>query len=550
MLAMGLTSCATVTPNAAGKINGKVISRDEFFSAFRGHYTIFSYQNGRSPDADEKTALFNETWTNITRALILRDYFAKYKLSASLKEVLDTLSLNIPEHIISSSRFQVKGRFDKQLYLQSLTSDRPENLNALRKQYQDFLIPIQKLKAKLVENEMISKEDSRRIAQILTGNADLELHFFNAQKLETIISDSEISAYYQANLNSFRLQPFLKIAYCAVPVLPDEVDLQQAKTVADSIRTQLDLGAKVEELAATNSRALISYLDQGFVKTAEIPRDVALVLENLPDGQSSAPQRSEKGWIIYQKLQSTKTLTLYRSIYIQGLARSSTLSAPETTARRLMNLALNVGLSEAADEFALTAINLEPQHPDSLKMPAADLGKTSKKLRNAPSGAILEPVYSAELSAWVVFEVQENQNRDYIPINEVTNSIRKTLADKIKTNQNLLKAQAWIANPEASLSDSLLVLEKVSYATTYASLPFSRVFYEAVAAHLQKKATPIVEYSDLLIVPILKSWSPGSGKAGQDQIRSAYTAFLHKDWFDKWLDQQVKNANVIKYIKP
>lgn len=549
LLAIWLTSCANNTADAAGKVNGTVISKNEFYNSYRGHYSIFSYQNGRIPDAEEKAKIFNETWTNISRALILKGYFAKYKLSATPREVLDTLSSNIPAHIIISPRFLVNGKFDKKLYLQSLTSDRPENLSALRKQYQDYLIPIQKLKRKLVENELITNEESRMISQILSGSADLELNFFDSNKLATLISDSEIAAYYQANLNSYRLQPYLKIAYSEVPVIPDELDRQQAKSVADSVASALNKGVEVEKLVGTTSKAVVSYIDQGFVKTAELPDNLASLLENLIDGQCSAAMSSDKGWVIYQKLQSTKTLTLYRTIYVQSLARSATLSAPETVARRLMNLALNIGLAEASNEFDLKLTEFSPQHPDSLKMPANDLGKTAKKLRSAPNGAILEPVFSSELSAWLVFEVLENQDREYLALNEVSPSIRKILSEKVKSEQNMKKAKAWIASPATIACDSLLKLENVTYRNDLTGLPLAKVFYEAASAHLQKQALRIVSNGDMLIVPVLSNWKPGSGKVSREQIRTAYTESLDSDWFDRWLDQQVKTAKVIKYIK-
>jgi len=551
LLAMfAIVSCAVPLNDAAGKINGKTITKDEFYSSYRGHYAMFSYQNGRSPDSAEKINLFNETWTNISRAVILKDYFRKYKITANVREVLDTLSTNIPAHILASPRFQVNGKFERKSYLQSLTTDRPENLSALRKQYQEYLIPIQKLKIQLIENELISSGDSKRCAQILSGSADLELHLFDAANLNIRISESEIANYYQANLAAYRLQPYLKLNYCKIDVIPDETDQKNSQAIADSIRLLLDKGYSAEELAGTTSEASISFLDHGYEKTAELPENIAAILATLQDGQSSAPQARDKGWIIYQKVQSTKTLTLYRSIYVQSYPRSSSLIAPETHARRVMNLALNVGLESAADEFNLELYRISPQNPDSLALPASDLAKTIRKLKTAPTGSILEPVYSAELSAWVIFEVAENQTRDYLPLSDAAASIKSILAEKLKLGYNEKRVKAWLANPQSAESDSVITLKDINYYSTVPGLPLGRLLFLAVSAHLQKQGAVSVAQGEQIIVPIVKSWKAGQNKATPQEIQAAYAASQNPDWFDKWLDEKLKQAKLIKYINP
>ena len=99
-----LVSCATNSPSVAGSVNGTEISLEDFFNSYRGHYAIFGYQTGRTPTKEEKEKLHNETWRDITKAIILQDYYKKYNISASVAEVLDTLSNSIPEHIMKSPR--------------------------------------------------------------------------------------------------------------------------------------------------------------------------------------------------------------------------------------------------------------------------------------------------------------------------------------------------------------------------------------------------------------------------------------------------------------
>ncbi|MDD3235576.1 MAG: SurA N-terminal domain-containing protein, partial [Candidatus Cloacimonetes bacterium] len=101
------TSCATNPGSNAGKVNGTIIPTDEFVNSYRGHFSNFSFQAGRSPDMEEKQLIFKETWKNITKYVILKDYYQKYKITASMREVIDTLTTSIPDHVLTSPVFVV-----------------------------------------------------------------------------------------------------------------------------------------------------------------------------------------------------------------------------------------------------------------------------------------------------------------------------------------------------------------------------------------------------------------------------------------------------------
>ena len=243
-----LVSCAANSSSVAGSVNGTEISLEDFYNSYRGHYAIFGYQTGRTPTKEEKEKLHNETWRDITKAIILQDYYKKYNISASVAEVLDTLSNSIPEHIMKSPRFQVNGKFDKKLYLQSLMTDQPENLAALRKHYQENVIPILKLQKVLIEEEMLSSKIRKQVEQIIASNADLELYIFAPSQLEISLSDAEISAWYQTNLEQFRLWQFYRLGYCSIPVIPDSTELSDAKNTAEFIRNELARGIEIRIL--------------------------------------------------------------------------------------------------------------------------------------------------------------------------------------------------------------------------------------------------------------------------------------------------------------
>jgi len=550
VLFAGFTSLcsAAATGDLAGKINGKAITREDFFSSYHGHFAMFSYQNGRSPDNDEKLKIFNDTWTDISRAIVLRDYFKKYSISVSRQDVLDSLSKHIPEHILASPRFRVNGKFDKSIYLQSLTTDRPENLAALRNQYKEFLIPIQLLKDRLLEKELLDKAQSKSISRILKSRADMELYCFYDDSSPINLSDGEIEAYYQANQKSYRLKPHINLNYCKIPVLTDDIDRQNSRITADSILTELNRGKTPEELS--KSSKMLNIIEHGFVKTSDLPEPEASILAALKDGDNSQPQPEDKGWVIYQKLQSTKTLTLYRSLYIQSIPRSDNLAAPETTAKRLLTLAKSIGLKQAAGEFDYPHYEVEITNPDSINLPADVIGSLKKKLYGVSAGNLLEPLYSSEQAAWLVFEVTESQLKDYQTLNEVRDSIIKILTEARKKGQNRARVDQWLADHSSVIPDSVVTIKQAGYYSSYPRLPFKRLYYEALKAHWDKTPSPVISYNGMLIVPLISNQSQTREKVNTAQIRAAYAESLEDNWFDLWLNEKVKHAKVIKYIAP
>ena len=548
-----LVSCAANSSSVAGSVNGTEISLEDFYNSYRGHYAIFGYQSGRTPTKEEKEKLHNETWNDITKTIILKDYYQKYNISASVTEVLDTLTNSIPEHIIKSPRLQVNGKFDKQLYLQSLMTDQPENLAPLRKHYQENVIPILKLQKVLIEEEMLTSKVRKQVEQIISGNADLELYIFDPSQLDISLSDAEISAWYQSNLEQYRLWQFYRLGYCSVPVIPDSTELSDARDVAEFIRNELTRGIEIKDIIENleSKTSLVSFIDNGYQKTEEMPLEIQNALSGLENGMCSEPLPYEKGWIMYQKIQSTKTLTLYNTIFVQALPKTASLLAPETKAQQIMKLALNIGLQQAAEEFGISYTLTPAFSPDSLIVPANDIkGKLIKYLKIANSGDIIEPLYSAELSAWLIFEVVEKQDKAYQNMEDVREQIVQELSHKRRTDQNKQLVEKWLANPDFPASYQLVKLENVNIDSTWQGKPLTKIYFQAVKAYLEKANPPQIKEGEVIIIPKVTAFRPQKTKISPERIKTVYIQALPEDWFNSWMDEQVKKAKVVINTKP
>ncbi|MCD8480675.1 MAG: SurA N-terminal domain-containing protein [Candidatus Cloacimonetes bacterium] len=239
--ALILASCSGPRGNSAGIINGTRISYPEYIRALQGNTIDFRSVTNRAPDDAEKRQIFNETWRNLSMRVILNDYYKKYDINVSEAEVLDSLSNNIPHFIRSSEVFFTDGKFDSELYQQSLRYDRPVNLSTLRNRYFNDHIPIQKLKPHIIDNELLSKKTRQNIASIMASTVDFDLLVFDPKQMNVVISEQELRGYYQQNLDKYAMEPIYSLSYLSLPITLQEIDLNYSYSVADSIYEEISL---------------------------------------------------------------------------------------------------------------------------------------------------------------------------------------------------------------------------------------------------------------------------------------------------------------------
>jgi hypothetical protein len=255
--------------------------------------------------------------------------------------------------------------------------------------------------------------------------------------------------------------------------------------------------------------------------------------------------------MIYQKIQSTKNLTLFNTIYVQSLPRSVTLLAPETQAKQIVKLALDIGLEQAANEFDIEYIVTPAMSPDSLIVPANDLkGKLIKSLKYAQARDILGPLYSAEQSGWYIFEVVEKQTQDYRSLDEVREEIIEELCKEHRIAQNRKLVQQWIADNSFPATYEMVKLDNINIDSLWEGKPITNIYYQAIKAYLEKAPLPQITQKDIIIVPKVISYRPGKTKPNPERIKTIYAQNLPDGWFEDWLDKQVKKARVVIYTKP
>jgi hypothetical protein len=546
-----LSACVTQNIEMAGKVNGKPIPYNEFMAEFRNRYEAFSIQNNRPPSSDEKELLIAETWQNITKDVVLKQHFKKYNITATMQEAIDTLKANPPAYIKTSPLFTVNGRFDQSSYHQSLDYDRPENLMMLKRQYQTYYVPIARLKNKLIEREMLSKSQMKRVDSIVSGDADIDWVILDSRQLDAVVTDTEATEYYQANKQRWVLEPRFSLAYAVLPVQASQSDSLYAKALIDSLVAASTDPKSLHDFIT--SHTMVKTNDSGYVFLMDLDSNLKTTLSNVQEGEFSNAELISGSWQVLRLDQMTKSMLKFTSFTIPIQAGQQSAAAFLPKARQLRDLASQLGIVRAAEEMDLRHRSHQDLLPsDRWIDDPAIVSMVSSVLDSASDGYLFEPRYHAPLSAWIVVQLIDNQNQRFMPFQDTKASITAILRATRQKEIALRNAQDWLSTKPRAATDSKTIpgsrtvsQQKVNVNSLLDGFPLRDIYFNAVQLHITKQPVQAYAAGDLVIIPFIRAFRPGDARSISPQVmREYYAISLGPNWFNAWLDAQVKNANV------
>ncbi len=550
-----LSSCAVQKADSAGMINGVNIPETSFLESYKGHFTGFVLEKDRRPDEKEKLELYQKTWTDITIHIILKEYFNKYNIKVTQSEVLDTLMTNIPASITKAPVFQTNGEFDKALYLKTLTSESNNTLDWLKGYYYEYYIPLAKLKTELQTREIISRQELTNLYNILNTEADIDWVVFDPRQTKVEISQAEIENYYHANSAKYAVSRYAGFGWVTIPVISTQADVGEAKAKADSIYYELGRGksfaSMVETFSAAPSAGKGGAL--GFVRYDELTPTLKTALEGIGTGNYTRPQKIDNYWVIYQLAERTKNMVKLNELAIAIAPGTASKTRIKDTAIHLRDLSLQLGLQTAAEEMDLAYNKTGKVTADSVWLQDADVcAYLIDRAYAQTKGAVLEPVYSQTMRAWIVAQVIELQPLERKPLVEVNDDIAAWLKSERQKSQTLDLASSWVAANitnlrQAAIRDGLEIVStgNLNYDGEVKSIPVSSFFSDVISRYQNKKDQTVISAGDFVFYPLVTKTSKLSNPIiGQQEARNFYYNSIEPDWFNKWLDQRIKEARI------
>ncbi len=556
-LALTLFSCASTQEHIAGTVNGQAIPMDQFASSHRGHYENFYILNERGPSMEEKNEIIKLTWKDITKHVILQQQFRRFNITSSLQEALDTLHINPPVYIVSSPRFQKDGVFDRALFVQALRYDQSEEIQAVIRQYRDYYVPIAKLKQKLIRKELMTSRDKKLIRNVLNAVVDLELISIDPSLKEVSIKDEEVQFYYDTNPGKFALEPKYSVAYGYLRLDASEEDISLCQAHADTLYQLLQKGADPAELIKkpTYKDRQVSWAQSGFMRISDMDQKLYVQLCQIKAGQYLPPYTQPGSTAIHRLDQMTKSMISYSTMKIPHLPGSETVDRDKARALQSAMLLETIGYEATEHELDLQfTIKKNIPFNSQWQLDTPDNRPNEEEmLKTLRKGYVPEPVFSYEQSGWLLMQVTDVMPLTRKPVAEVADQIRRIIT-KAKAHDYALKdAQYAILNNsftslknQVETKSQLLTAQSIDHMD--AELLDKNMLFESILGKLRNEEPKAYQKDGLIVVPLVQNIKYRKQKVDNTNLYLYFEKSLPADWFDQWMNEQVKKAKIVYKI--
>lgn len=556
-LALTLFSCASTQEHIAGTVNGQAIPMDQFASSHRGHYENFYILNERGPSMEEKNEIIKRTWDSITKHVILQQQFRRFNITSSLQEALDTLHINPPVYIVASPRFQKDGVFDRALFVQALKYDQSEEIQAVIRQYRDYYVPIAKLKQKLIRKELMTSRDKKLIKNVLNAVVDLELISIDPSLKEVSIKDEEVQFYYDTNPGKFALEPKYSVAYGYLRLDASEEDICLCQAHADTLYQLLQKGADPAELIKkpTYKDRQVSWAQSGFMRISDMDQKLYVQLCQIKAGQYLPPYTQPGSTAIHRLDQMTKSMISYSTMKIPHLPGSETVDRDKARALQSAMLLETIGYEATEHELDLQfTIKKNIPFNSQWQLDTPDNRPNEEEmLKTLRKGYVPEPVFSYEQSGWLLMQVTDVMPLTRKPVAEVADQIRRIIT-KAKAHDYALKdAQYAILNNsftslknQVETKSQLLTAQSIDHID--AELLDKNMLFESILGKLRNEEPKAYQKDGLIVVPLVQNIKYRKQKVDNTNLYLYFEKSLPADWFDQWMDEQVKKAKIVYKI--
>ena len=236
--------------NSVGDIAGREISYDEFQSAIQERETSYFLQLGREPGEREMPAVRQQAWDLLISRHAVQPEFSKVGVVVTDDEVWDMIQgKNVDEGVQQAFTNQETGQFERDRvvnYLNQLKTMPPTSEMRVRWElFQRDLKPGReriKYENLLIKSNYVTKAEAEREYHAQTDVAEVKylyVPYYTAGDSAVKVSDSDLKAYYDENIERYKTEESRDIKYVSVPIEP---------TADDSLAIREDLDRYVVEL--------------------------------------------------------------------------------------------------------------------------------------------------------------------------------------------------------------------------------------------------------------------------------------------------------------
>ena len=451
--------------NYIGKVDGEEISYQDFNNVLERQREQLRKQNGEDLNEEQTIQLRNQVWDALVTQILLKREINKYGISVSDQEIKDIILGDNPPDFLKQNFIDSTGKFNRQLYESALFDPRNKDVLIQAEEGVRQTRLNEKLQSLVFASITVSEDEIKRdfIDQNTKITADYVLAplFIFPDSLFNI-TDEDIKAYYNDNLDKFSVTAQRKVKYVLFPFKPSSEDSTFARRNLEIIAEKFQQDTADFKSVAENYGSSPITVDT--LAMSQFPKEITGQIEQAKKGKVIGPVATAQGYVLYHLIgtvPSDKPEVRASHILINQYGNA------ESNKKEAMKLYEQ--LKNGAD-FAKLAREYS-RDPGSAQN-GGDLGWFSKGMMvpefekvalNAKVGVVQEPIQTQ--FGYHIIEVTDRSDKKYI-VQKMVNPL-----DVSATTKDLLQSQAqdfaFIAKKNGFESEAKLLNYKVQESSAF-----------------------------------------------------------------------------------
>jgi peptidyl-prolyl cis-trans isomerase D len=325
-------------------------------------------QMGRGLNGDERRAVEDQAFEQLVSDVLLTQEYRKRGIRVSDEEVIQQARTNPPPGLLNDPTLQTDGRFDIEKYQRLLSSPqaRQQGMLVQLENYYRSEIPRAKLESQLVSDVFVSDAKLWSAYKDEHDSSQVSFVSFDPNTIPdsaAIIPDGDVRRYYDANTDRFERRGRASVRLLVIPRVVTAADSQATRTRMDSLRAEIQRGAKFEDVASRESQDELTALAGGQMGNrarGALDPVLATAAFALRPGELSQPVLATDGYHLLKVETKTADSVGLRHILLRITQSDSNAVRTDRKADSLSVIAANATEPQRFDSAA-RVLNLQPE---------------------------------------------------------------------------------------------------------------------------------------------------------------------------------------------
>jgi len=302
--------------NIIGSVNGSNITYQEFQAEVDQQIENQKKQTGVDLDEAQVEQLRNQVWDAMVTQKIIAGLIDKYGITVSDQEVRDIILGDNPPEFLKRNFVDSLGNFNRQLYEQALFD--PRNKEALI-QAEELVRQsrlTQKLQSMLLASVTVGEDQVKRRYLDQNMNIEVEYALLDLSLIPDSvikITDEDLKAYYDKNLNNYRIEPQRKLKFVLFKNVPSAEDSQIVFNNLNNVKKSIESGDTLgfEQLVKIYSEKPFS---KDTLTVQQLTPQVVSAFNKATAGTILGPFATPQGYVLYNYLGTVNSKDVYAKV--------------------------------------------------------------------------------------------------------------------------------------------------------------------------------------------------------------------------------------------